>query len=184
MVVLIIGITAALATPSVVNQLRERHSRTTAQEISQVFVGARMRAMGRGTAVMVRYTSAGFQVIESIEGTQAEGRGQNNCTSAPGFGCLSTQWGEPKNWREVDSFTPRSDLIVEAFKLGAAGAKAQLNVCFSPGGRSFYSEDGNPPTSAFTGLLEFQVQRQNQTVRTGVLRKVVMLPNGNARIAL
>lgn len=176
-VVLIIGITAALATPSVVNQMRERRSRDAAQQIAQVYSGARMRALGRGSAVMVVYAGGAFEVRESVEGAMAEARGQAACVSAPGAGCLTTNWADPANWREVGSMTPRTDINVSAKKAGTA--QGTLSVCFTPGGRSFASSDGNPPTLPFTGSIEFSVQRA-----TGLLRKVVLLPNGNARLAL
>lgn len=176
-VVVIIGITAALATPSVVHQVRERRSRDAAQQIAQVYAGARMRAMGRGSAVLVRYASGTFQVRESVEGALAQARGQANCVSAPGAGCLTTQWGTAANWRAVSSFTPQTGITVTA-KKGAAAPTA-MQVCFTPGGRSFLSLVDSAPTAAFTGSLEFSVQRD-----TGLLRKVVLLPNGNARLAL
>jgi hypothetical protein len=56
---------------------------------------------------------------------------------------------------------------------------AQISVCFTPGGRSFFSLDSNPPAAPLTRAIEFEVQRTN-----GLLRRTVVLPNGNARLAL
>jgi type IV fimbrial biogenesis protein FimT len=176
-VVVIIGISATLATPTVVHQMRERRSRDAAQQIAQVYAGARMRAMGRGSAVLVRYAGGTFEVRESIEGALAQARGQNQCMSAPGAGCLTTQWGNAVNWRAVSSFKPQTGITVTAKK--GADAPTAMQVCFTPGGRSFVSIIDSAPTAPFTGSLEFSVQRD-----TGLLRKVVLLPNGNARLAL
>lgn len=176
-VVVIIGIAAALATPSVVHQMRERRSRDAAQQIAQVYSGARMRAMGRGSAVLVRYAGGTFQVRESVEGALAQARKKNQCISAPGAGCLSTQWATAVNWREVSSFTPLTGITVTARR--GAQAPTAIQVCFTPGGRSFLSTIDTPPTAPFTGSLEFAVQRD-----VGLLRRVVLLPNGNARLAL
>jgi type IV fimbrial biogenesis protein FimT len=176
-VVVIIGITAALATPSVVHQMRERRSRDAAQQIAQVYSGARMRAMGRGSAVLVRYANDTFEVRESVEGALAQARKKDQCISAPGAGCLTTQWGNAVNWRQVSSFTPQTGITVAA-KRGAQAPTA-MQVCFTPGGRSFLSLIDTAPTAPFTGSLEFSVQRD-----VGLLRRVVLLPNGNARLAL
>jgi type II secretion system protein H len=71
-VVLIIGLCAAIATPSIASQVRERRSRDAAQRVAQLYSMARMRALGRGSAVLVRYRSAtDFTVLESIENVAA-----------------------------------------------------------------------------------------------------------------
>ena len=176
-VVVIIGVTAALAAPTVVGQMRERRSRDVAQNVGLLYSNARMRAMGRGTAVMVRYNTGTFQVIESIEGTRAVTRAEAQCASAPGFGCLSTQWGNAVNWREVTQYGPSTGITIEAWQGGAL--KNQAWICFSPGGRSFAAFDGTNPSAPFAGSVEFRVQRL-----AGMVRRVALLPNGTARLAL
>jgi hypothetical protein len=66
---------------------------------------------------------------------------------------------------------------VSAFRANTAQSK--VNVCFTPGGRSFASFDGTDPTAAFAGSVEFRVKRAS-----GMTRLVALLPNGNARLAL
>ena len=178
-VVVIIGLTAALATPSVLHQLRENRSRATAVLISELYSGARARAMGRGSAVMVTYAGGAFQIRESIEGAAAVARGQGACATSPGLGCLTTNWTNPANSRLLSSMTPDPLLSLTLTPKFNGASPAQISVCFTPGGRSFYSLDANPPITPLTRTVEFEVQRTN-----GLLRRTVVLPNGNARLAL
>lgn len=179
-VVVIIGICASLATPLLLEQMRERKSRDMAQQIAQLYMSARLRAMGRGAAVRVNYSATtGFQVIESIEGIQATvTRDKDDCAPTPGRGCLTTDWGTPANSRVVNTLQWPSNLTVGATNPARAAA-ANMNICFSPGGRSFATDTNTPPQAALTGSVQFTVKRGS-----GLERKVVLLPNGTARLAL
>jgi len=187
-VVLIIGITAALATPTITEQVKERRSRDTAQRIAQLYGGARMRALGRGSAVMVRYRSTtGFQVIESIQGATAaaaQNASSATCAAQPGLGCLANNWSAGADtWREVASLVPSSNLTVTA-KAQDATTKTSMDICFTPMGRSFLSFDGNPPTQAMIGATTVDVQRTIDGTLKGLVRTVAILPNGMARLGL
>jgi hypothetical protein len=176
---LIIAITAVLAIPFGLLQMREYRARQVAQEIAGVYLNAKARAKGRG-CVMVRYNeTSGFSVMESIEGTQAVTRTYDECAPGPGFGCLSTDWADPANVRAVTEFhPPESDLVVQMLDSGGV-AKTDFAMSFSPSGRSFVSYDGSVPTAPLSGSVTFTIQRP-----TGLLRKVTLLGNGNARLAL
>lgn len=184
-VVMIIGIVAVLATPTIAGQMRERRSREAAQQIALLYSNARMRALGRGAAVMVRYNAAsGFTVLESIEGEGAVARGVAACASLPGRGCLSTAWGVPNNSRVVASFNPLirgeyQDVAVTA-RTPADANVTEMSVCFTPLGRSFASYDATFPTATMAGAATIQVKRGD----SGLLRTVAVLPNGSARLAL
>ena len=178
-VVIIIGITATLATPTVVEQMRERRSRDAAQQIANVFTGARMRAMGRGAAVMVRYNAVtGFQTYDSVEGAMASTRGEAACVSAPGLGCLSTDWSDATNKRLVSAYVPADTITVAGYDPTGTVA-TDIRICFTPSGRSFASYLAADPSAAMAGSVEFTVKRGQ-----GLLRRVAVLPNGNARLAL
>jgi type IV fimbrial biogenesis protein FimT len=179
-VVIIIGVVAALAAPSVVGQMREGRARDAAQQIANVFTQARLRAMGRGSAVLVRYNATtGFQTFDSIEGTLATARGEAGCASAPGVGCLDVDhWAEAANKRLLGTYKPQADITVVGLDPSAA-AKTDIRVCFSPSGRSFASYLDQDPSAPMAGSVEFTVQRG-----AGQLRRVALLPNGNARLAL
>ncbi len=183
-VVLIIGVMAVFATPGIAEQMRERRGREAAQRIALLYSSARMRAMGRGAAVMVRYTAAGgFSVLESVEGGAAVARGAAACANLPGSGCLSTNWAVPTNSRVVDTFNPLTrgeyaGVVVTARSPANVGA-AQMSVCYTPLGRSFASYTAADPTATMAGSATIAVQRD-----AGLIRTVVVLPNGSARLAL
>lgn len=180
-VVLIIGITAAIATPVLSGSMRERRSRDLAQRVAQVYSLARMRALGRGSAVLVRFNQAsGFTVLESVEGlavaTSRMGETNGaNCVTRPGLGCLSNDWTATSSTgtaRTVQTLSWPSDFSVTA-------ATNTLDICFTASGRSFLSTDGTPPRQAMVGAQLISVKRGEGTTRT-----VAVLPNGMARIGL
>jgi prepilin-type N-terminal cleavage/methylation domain-containing protein len=183
-VVLIIGITAALATPSIATQVRERRSRDVAQRVALLYSSARMRALGRGSAVLVQYRKGtGFTVLESVEGATAAGSFNSNrtaCGAQAGLGCLLNNWsaGADTN-RQVASLSAPSDISIEAYQ-GSAGLD-NMDICFTPMGRSFLSTDGTAPTAPMAGATTVTVQR---TGGVGLLRTVAVLPNGMARLGL
>lgn len=180
-VVIIIGITASIAIPIMAGRMRERRSRDLAQRVAQVYSVARMRALGRGSAVLVRFNqTTGFTVLESVEGlavaTSRMGEANGaNCAARPGLGCLSNNWtatGADGTARTVQTLSWPSDFTVTA-------ATTNLDICFTASGRSFLSTDGNPPRQAMVGAQLISVKRGQ-----GVTRTVAVLPNGIARLGL
>jgi prepilin-type N-terminal cleavage/methylation domain-containing protein len=176
-VVLIIGITAALATPTLTTQMRERRSRDLAQRVAVLYSGARMRALGRGSAVLVKFDrDRGFTVLESIEGaTRAAQLAGASCANRPGLGCLGTA-----NWDPTATDTVR---VVETLgwpaDMTVTSATDKLDICYTPSGRSFMSTNGTAPRTPMVGSTTLAVQRTD-----GLLRTIALLPNGMARVAL
>lgn len=187
-VVVIIGITAALATPAVVEQMRERRARSAAQTVALLYANARMRALGRGAAVMVQYRSdtAAFTVRESIEGNTAT---VASCAEQPGWGCLTTDW--TNNARTVESWKLDSNFLeVKANDQGGT-KQNDMDICFTPAGRSFVSfSRASSPSTPMAGATTVSMARKSGGGTSGVAedgkfwRKVVILPNGSARVAL
>lgn len=194
LVVILVTILATLASPIVVREWRERHGRQAAIQVAQIYSQARMRAMSRGAAVLVRWDKdKGFVVEEAIEGkTAATARKHETCAEQPGLGCLSNGWG---NWGD----TTETKRVIEEYKTenyaaltaknGGGSAITKLNICFNPMGRSYISYDGTNPTTAMVSTPSFDVQRIDNKgggtyVSAGMVRKVVLLPNGMARLAL
>ena len=177
-VVLIIGITAVLATPSLAGQVRERRARDLAQRIALLYSNARMRALGRGSAVLVRYRQAtGFTVLESIEGATAaaarNGANGASCASQPGLGCLTNSWIAGDTTRQVGTLTWPSDYSVTS-------AAPIMDICFTPAGRSFITlADNTNPTTPLVGARTISVKRG-----AGLTRTIAILPNGMARLGL
>src|SRR5258706_4990614 len=165
-VMISIVIMAVIATPTTGEKMRERRARQAEQEIALIYGTARMRAMGRGAAVLVRYqamvsanAALGFHVLESIQGKSAEGV----CQNMPGTGCLSTNWQDKDSYRDVGSFMPaiRGEYSDVTAKLAdpAGTTQSYYDVCFTPLGRAYAISAPAPFTQAMTGAAVVTVQR-------------------------
>jgi type II secretion system protein H len=185
-VVVIVAITATLATPEVLELMRERRGRNAAQSVALLYSTARARAMGRGAAVLVQYraTTGSFTVRESIDGQHPS----EACRTQPGMGCLSTQWSVAANSRVIDGVQlndANGDPTFEFHMFDPAGAEqTQLDICFTPLGRSFLSTTGEAPTTPMVGAAKFTIPRGLKSTRTFWNRSVVILPNGTARLGI
>jgi prepilin-type N-terminal cleavage/methylation domain-containing protein len=189
-VVLIIGITAAMATPTVTKQVKERRARDAAQRVALLYSNARMRALGRGSAVLVRYvagdasTPPTFTVLESIEGAAVASIGTGEtaaCAERPGLGCVTNNWGAASTTaRQVAKFTPLPEISAVVSYQGAN--PGTLDICFTPMGRGFSTV---VPGSALTPMASVPtVDVWRPTGGQGIVRTVAILPNGMARIGL
>lgn len=179
-VVLIIGLLAAIAVPSMVERFRERRSAEAAQRIAALFRGARMRAMGRGSAVLIRYDSKGFTLYEAL---RFRNDATIDCRGEPSSSCLNTDWTEPNERAELTNFDApnRSEYEGVAIKAFApAGEVTELDICFTPVGRAYQRTPTTVPLiNAMVGAYTFTVQRA-----PGLTRTVTLLPNGASRLAL
>lgn len=180
-VVVIITILAAAAVPVFVNRMRERRVQQAAGDIAALYRTARSRALGRGAAVLVRYSDdTGFQVLESIEGASglaARGRtAEAECSDLPARSCLRSDW-TGDNVRSVGTLSGSGYTTTATFD---ANARDTLDVCFTPSGRSFVRVQPTAPLVALTQPIAFRL-RSDTTSRD---RDVLVLPNGTARLAL
>lgn len=183
-VVLIVAITAALAAPTVNQQMFDRRVRENALQVAQLLRTGRMRSLARGSAVMVRYRSTGFTVLESIEGAaSATLRGNANCAELPGLGCLANNWTDATLSRSVDNFAVTPNVAL-TLRDQSGTAQTQMDLCFTPLGRAFISFDGNPPQTPMVGAVTFDLQRDNGLGPIGLRRTVAVLPNGAARLGI
>src|SRR5690606_14583117 len=96
-VVVLITILAAIAIPLATKQMRDRRTHEAAQQVATLYQSARMRAMGRGSAVLVRYVPgapATFELLEAQRGpaTTPEGAVDAACAALPVSSCLTTNW--------------------------------------------------------------------------------------------
>lgn len=181
-VVVLITVLASAAIPLATRQMRDRRLQEVAQQVAATFQQARTRAMGRGSAIMVRYTPGtpgSFQTLEAQRGPNSTSNGIANpeCAALPVSSCLTTSWNVPaaQEYRVVSSldFTD-DDLSV------TMNDDQPLDICFTPGGRAFSAETGSPLeplTRAFTATIG----RSEGVARS---RDVLILPNGAARLAL
>ena len=187
-VVIVIGVLAALGIPSIATQLRDRRTNQAAHEVSLLYRQARSLAMGRGAAVLVRFDGSANGRIEDRESMDSD---PAHCLSLPATSCAAAVWdaASPQN-RLVGSFdvnnnSPYSNVKLAFFQADGTSAGAAVEVCFSPLGRPFRRFSF---TGAFVPMAEvpyLQVNRVDAANKPeGITRTVLVLPNGTSRLAL
>jgi len=184
-VVVIIGILAAIALPQIANRMRERRTNQAAQQIALLYRNARLRAMGRGFSVLVNYnsTTGAFRVLETLPPG-----GLTNCTPRLPPSCVNTNWAVATETREVEHFNPSASgadgtyggVLVSVIEQPGGAKASNLDLCFTPSGRSFSRTLAASSLQPMTGVVEIVVGRAAPMLQ----RRVNVLPNGMARVAL
>jgi prepilin-type N-terminal cleavage/methylation domain-containing protein len=193
-VVIIIAVLAVLAIPTLTDQMRSRRTQFAAKEVAAMYRTGRMRAMGRGSAVLVRFennvTAEGrFEMREAVR----SGSANADCDRMPVSSCTLTDWlSTSPNNQLIQTFTSfqRSELQdIRASAVGAppadSGAQTQMDVCFTPMGRTFVRyNQGVVPFTPLTGVPVVRVFRWDPGSGQpyGIIRTVMILPNGNVRL--
>lgn len=186
-VVILITIFAAIAIPLATQQLRERRAQQAAEQVAMVYRGARLRAMGRGSAVLVRFSDATrgkLEVREAQRGADAEA----GCEALPVSSCLLPNWNGPANtdYREVGGLDLANRPEFSDVSLGmldrASANVTQLDICFTPMGRAFFRTDPARALAPLTETHVAEIWRGEESAPLGRTRKVLILPNGTARI--
>lgn len=185
-VVVLITILAAIAIPLATKQMRDRRTHEAAQQVATLYQSARMRAMGRGSAVLVRYVPgapATFELLEAQRGpaTTPEGAVDAACAALPVSSCLTTNWTSPaaQQYREITTLQFSSGMY-EQLTVTMNGGEG-LDICFTPMGRAYSSSTGQP-LLPLSRVHTVEVDR-SEALRTRA-REVLVLPNGAARLAL
>ncbi len=194
-VVVIITILSAMAIPMITAQMRDRRTQDAAQRVTDLLRGARMRAMGRGSAVLVRFspgTRGRFDLFEAQRGTTDApvGASDASCASLPNPSCLDTNWNDPASgeFRKVTEFDLASrgeyDRLTVSMSDEGGLAIANLDICFTPMGRAFYRTVTTAPLQPLAKSHTVEVFRGTAATKLGRERKVLVLPNGVARLRL
>jgi prepilin-type N-terminal cleavage/methylation domain-containing protein len=199
-VIIIIGVVAALAVPTMAAGRTDRHAYDDAGSIMQFFREARTRAVARGGAILISMTFNGptdrgtFNMYESVA-LNAGGVG----TNTPVASCKTPTVWNPlaaanTNVNLVDALNLNGTIEQEAdietqFLTYDPVAGTTSNVaggflCFTPLGRTYFNQvtpvfDGSLPTLS---PLEFRVTRMSGGVPYGTIRSVLLPPNGMARV--
>ena len=181
--ILIITVFAGLSIPSIVGQMRDRRIQQAAREIALMYRQARLRAIGRGSAVLVRYNGSSYSVREARLGAAAPNA---QCGDLPASSCLNTRWDSvPAQSRLVDGLSvatsgETSDIVLGVTDSGGATVTG-LEVCFTPMGRAF-SRPAVIDTVTFAPMNQAYLASVSRpgTTRT---RQVVLMPNGTARLS-
>jgi type IV fimbrial biogenesis protein FimT len=185
-VVVIIAIVAALAIPTIGSRLRDRRTQQVAQTVAQLYSTARMRAMGRGAAVLVRYNNGVFEIREAIRGNDDD----PNCDPLPVSSC---QVGDPWDLtdqtrnRLITTFDPANRSQFEGVKIAMSDATntatSAMDVCFTPMGGAFVGNVLGGALNRLAGVPVASVWRENPPGTTvGLTRIVRIMPNGNSHL--
>ena len=184
-VVVIISVFASLAIPTAISQMRDRYVQESARDIALVFRQARLRAMGRGAAVLVRFDGGtqDFTVHEARLGAAALNAA---CADLPVSSCLRTAWNaNDGRSRQIDSHSEATAGEMSNVNISvtdsADDAIGELEICFTPIGRAFVREAMND-SEPFVPLAEAYVASVSRPGKTRT-RHVVLMPNGTARLS-
>jgi len=187
--VAIVGILAAAASPTFVRLMRDNRVSSAATNFADLYRTARNRALGRGSAVLVRWEAghampnaanlAGqLTVREAIVSTSG------NCGPMPAPSCTTTDWAESStNSKFVMSFDARPKQYqpnTATFFDPDDAEAAYAEICFTPRGRTFVRYAPGPGATfvPLAGVPHIEVV--NTT--TSFKRQVVIPPNGMARV--
>jgi type II secretory pathway pseudopilin PulG len=202
-VIIIIGVVAALAVPTMAAARTDRHAYDDAGQIMQLFREARTRAVARGGAVLIAMSANGtadrgtFTMYESV--TQNPG-GVGGTNAAPVASCKTpTVWAplaaanngillvDGLNLNGVGTIEQQADIETQIFQYNAGGGVTTVTtgwLCFTPLGRTYFNAlqplfDGSLP---IVTPLEFRVTRMSGGAALGTIRSVMLPPNGMARV--
>lgn len=184
-VVIIIGILATIAVPTLLARIRSARTREAANQIGLLYTSARLHAMGRGAAVLVRYDGSTnhFEVREAITGNTAGG-----CQMEPTSSC-ENNWNTPSGtgpttWSSVKSLTFTNgayrDLSTQMYLENVQ--QTTLDLCFTPMGRSFVRSGTTGVFLVNSGIYDVDVFRVSGGQQDGLRRRVAVLPNGTTEV--
>jgi type IV fimbrial biogenesis protein FimT len=209
-VVIIIGLLASLAIPSMSSSKYDRDTYSDAGSVMQLFREARTRAVARGAAEMISMTANGsadrgtFQLWESVA-PDPQGLSTNNRLPVPNC-------GTPTIWPVAGAAGTPNLVLVDGVNLNTGSNTVEANadietkmyfyqdpttnaqtafatgyVCFTPLGRSYVSALGTPSPSfdgvlPTVGVIQVDVARYSSGAALGSIRSVLLPPNGMARL--
>jgi type II secretory pathway pseudopilin PulG len=208
-VVIVIGVLAALAVPSMGGARFDRHTYDDAGAVMQLFRSARTRAIARGGAVLVTMSTSAtdrgtFMMYEAVT-DNAGAAGTTGLARTPVSSCKSPTAWTPLPTINANGGSTGTVLLVDGVNLNGgieaqAGIKSQLlgyggafnaagatftagAICYTPLGRSYIATGAVVP-AMFDGLLP--TISPIEILVTGAAgttqRSVLVPPNGMARL--
>jgi type IV fimbrial biogenesis protein FimT len=188
-VVIMVGVIAALGIPSIAAQLRDRRTNQAAHEVALLYRQARSLAMGRGGAVLVRFDGAAGGRIEVREAIDEQ---TGRCVNLPATSCGTANWdaAATKSNRLIAAFDVSNSGVYSSVKMAffqadGTGAGTSVDVCFSPLGRPFRRLAFLGAFTPMNDVPYIQVNRVDAANKPeGITRTVLVLPNGTSRLAL
>jgi prepilin-type N-terminal cleavage/methylation domain-containing protein len=182
--VTLVGILVVMAIPSASLLMRDRRTNQAAHEAAIFYRRARSMAMGRGAAVLVRYSSANRGRIEIREALSTIGA---LCANLPATSCTATNWdANNTNNRLLDTFGPALgpyDNVQLEFHMPDNSTPGAVDICFTPLGRTLFRAS-SVNTTPFAPLTQVPSIRSVPLDGTGRTRTVLIVPSGVSRVAL
>lgn len=181
-VVVLITLLAAIAVPSIGKQMSMYAAKQDAEQVAALYRGARLHAMGRGSAVSVQYNNGIFTVREAIRGNAAT---LQQCDTLPVSSCTLNplQWTNPTLFSVLNTvdYSTATNLTVGARTRNAGGAEltpGTLNICFTPLGAAYADSTGQ--LTRLTGSARFDLQQAGAPLD----HSVVISPLGATRVVV
>jgi prepilin-type N-terminal cleavage/methylation domain-containing protein len=192
-VVVVIGLFAALAAPSVITLVRDQRARREAISVVDIFRDARARSLGRGSAVNINYQNPG--AIEVTDPNQADfimREAFDAVTSLPDPYCTQHAWLAADSnllaWVRPAPSPQGTGVSVQGtiFNASAVAVPSQnFNVCFAPSGRVFVQNLAvGGAWQPLDGYTMITMQRMDGTTPTGLIRTIQMNADGVTKIQL
>lgn len=186
-VVMIIGILAALAMPVMSRAKDDQRAFYVAQTIAQTFREARARAIGTGGAQVVTFTvAAPGGAVRWLSEVDTANQEVGTCRTTA-WGGVPVAAGAGLRTQAAYDFSHNLDAqvgITTAFN--TLEAATFNSVCFAPSGRVFGAAnlDSFAAAQALTGMSAIDVSRvpPGGGGTTGIIRAVVLSPSGMARV--
>ncbi len=186
-VVIIITIIAVMAVPGINQRLNSAKARTTAEEVATIYRTARLRALGRGSAVMVRFTKAdnSLEIREAIQGqSDASAIG---CSSLPKTSCTlpTDRWNSDDRSQQIRMTYLGTDYDVNPvfFKpsdtSSAVSDRTTLDICFTPLGYAYSDMESAGTLERMITAPRIDVTRVDDV---GLARSVLINTVGPARV--
>lgn len=205
-VIAMVGVIAAASAPSVIFLLRDRRVNDVGAEIANLYRYARARAMGRGSAVNVRYNNAPTALsaldpadpdarfaarealVVGLAAGEATGFAQDDVGAQQNLGlprCKGTGWGAGNaNTLYLGSADDRRARFYPAeasfIWTDETTVAATVDICFTPRGRVWVSR-GGAAFVALTGVPYILLQNQVEAHATNpnlqsLMRRKVIIP--------
>jgi type II secretion system protein H len=193
-VVVIIGLFAALAVPSVVSLVRDQRTRREAMNITNAFRAARARSLGRGSAVNINFTTTpvGAATRADFVTREAVSVGMPGTPPQPDPTCRGYTWtnGTLLNhyYPSLVNGVPDTQITGQTNDavLGAPTNATYLDICYTPKGRMYTRTASNGTFQPLAGRVIFSAQRLDgpSMVPTGIIRAVLVNDDGTTRLRL
>lgn len=185
-VVMIIGILASLAMPTMLRAKDDQRAYYVAQTIAQTFREARARAIGTGGAQVVSFTVGTGGTVTWLSSVDATGQEVGSCRQTT-WTAVPLATGAGLRTQAAYNFGQNLDAQVGITTVFQTLQATPFSVvCFAPSGRVYSAANlaGLTGAAALSQISAIDVSRvpPGGGGTTGIIRAVVLSPSGMARV--